>query len=258
MKIVVFSVLGVFLVVAIGWWNGVGYGESKIIGDKTVNVVRDNNRVMMDDKVNEVVAEDYVSARPAVVAFPVEELSQVEKDNLTYMREEEKLARDVYMTLYEKWNLPIFSNIAQSEQTHTEAVRTLLVKYNLTDPVQDDTIGSFTNDNLLSLYNELAKQGSVSLEAALGVGATIEDLDIKDLQKAIRENDNEDVAFVYENLMRGSRNHLRSFNSQLLLRNVTYKPQYISASEFETITNQDKETGSGSGRGRNKGRGWGG
>lgn len=54
------------------------------------------------------------------------------------MREEEKLARDVYLELYETWDLPVFYNIAQSEQTHMGAVKTLIEKYNLKDPITDE------------------------------------------------------------------------------------------------------------------------
>ena len=35
-----------------------------------------------------------------------------EVEALQYMREEEKLARDVYLALYEEWQLPIFQTIA--------------------------------------------------------------------------------------------------------------------------------------------------
>ena len=42
---------------------------------------------------------------------------------LTYMREEEKVARDVYLYLNEKWNVRIFKNIAASEQTHMDAIK---------------------------------------------------------------------------------------------------------------------------------------
>lgn len=196
--------------------------------------------------------EDFVSVRPAVSALPTEDLSAAEEEDLIYMREEEKLARDVYMTLYEKWGTPIFANIAQSEQTHTEAIRNLLEKYDLADPVADDTIGVFTNEELAGLYNALVEQGSASLVDALTVGATIEDLDIKDLQEASARADNEDIALVYGNLERGSRNHLRSFTSQLEREGETYEPQYISEDEYEDIVGSDRERGSGMGDGAAK------
>lgn len=207
------------------------------------------------------IASDYVSMRPGVAELPNETLSNEEKDGLLLMREEEKLARDVYQTLYKKWNLQIFANIAQSEQTHTEAVRDLLEKYNISDPVTDDAIGVFKNSNLQSLYDTLVARGNASEVEALSVGALIEDLDINDLENLISETDNQDIKLVYENLARGSRNHIRAFTRQLDMRGVTYEPEYISASDYETILSTGQETGNqqggvnGSGHG---GRGWGG
>lgn len=202
--------------------------------------------------VEAVIADDYVSMRPGVSSLPTESISEQESADLVFMREEEKLARDVYLTLYEAWGTPIFSNIAQSEQTHTEAIRGLLEKYEIADPVTDDSIGVFANGELAALYEQLVADGSESLEAALRVGATIEDLDIKDLTEAMAAADNEDIDLVYGNLQRGSRNHLRSFTSQLERLDATYEPQYISASEFESIVGSDTE------RGTSQSRGWGG
>jgi len=206
-------------------------------------------------------AEDFVSLRPALTNLPTESLSEVEQSGLLYMREEEKLARDVYSTLYDTWGLNIFANIAQSEQTHTEAIRDLLVKYDIEDPVIDDSVGVFTNQELQTLYNDLVAQGATSIEEALTVGALIEELDIRDLQTEIDQSDNADIDLVYENLLRGSRNHLRSFMSQLTKRGVDYEPQYVTASEFDQIIQSDKETGGNTQTANgssNGGRGWGG
>lgn len=204
-------------------------------------------------------AEDFVSLRPSISTLPSEALSIEEREGLLLMREEEKLARDVYQTLYEQWKLKIFSNIAQSEQTHTEAVRDLLIKYNIDDPVTDDTIGVFTNPTFKKLYDTLVTQGNESEVAAIIVGATIEDLDIRDLQELIAQTNNQDITLVYENLTRGSRNHLRAFTKQLTERGETYAPQYLSTTAYQEIINNDQEMGSGNqtnGYGKN-GRGWG-
>ena len=206
-----------------------------------------------------IIPEDFVSVRPALASLPTEALTDEEKQDLLYMREEEKLARDVYQTLYEKWNMPIFTNIAQSEQTHTEAVLNLINKYNLTDPVTNDAIGEFQNEELQNLYDQLTQTGLTSETEALKVGVAIEELDIKDLADAIARTDNADIALVYENLQRGSRNHLRSFNKQLVARGVTYVPTSISTDEYERITSGSTERGSESQRGQGgAGRGWGG
>lgn len=200
-------------------------------------------------------ASDFLSMRPQIESMDTQSLSAQEREGLVFMREEEKLARDVYIALYDVWGLNIFSNISQSEQTHTESVRALLVKYNIEDPVVDDAVGVFTNKDLAQLYVALVEQGKGSVEEALKVGALIEDLDIKDLQEWISDTDNDDIKLVYENLMRGSRNHLRSFVSQIKSRGETYVPEYITIEEFETILESSRETGGGQGSGG--GRGWG-
>jgi hypothetical protein len=176
-------------------------------------------------------------------AFPIETISQEELTSLTIMREEEKLAQDVYVTLYNKWGKNIFDNISSSEATHTQAVLTLLVKYGIPDPVGENGVGVFQNQDLQNLYNQLLSIGSQSLLDALIVGATIEDMDILDLNDALVYIDNQDIIYVYSNLTKGSRNHLRSFYSQLLNQGYVYEAQYISQSELEEIVNSPKETG---------------
>ncbi|NJE03187.1 DUF2202 domain-containing protein [Thermococcus sp. MV11] len=164
------------------------------------------------------------------------DLSQEEIDGLLYMREEEKLARDVYLTLYEIYGLQIFYNIAQSEQTHTDTVLSLIEKYNLTDPASDE-IGVFTNPDLQALYDQLVEMGSQSVVDALKVGALIEETDIVDLQERIAQTDNEDIKQVYESLMAGSENHLRAFVSQLEAYGVTYEPQVVSEDYYQSVIN---------------------
>ena len=113
--------------------------------------------------------------------------------NLEYMREEEKLARDVYRTLFGIWGLPVLDNISESEQVHTTQVEDMLEKYRLPDPVVDDTTGVFVNQELAVLYDTLITEGSRSSLKALYVGAAIEEIDMIDLQRAIDETDNADI-----------------------------------------------------------------
>ena len=170
-------------------------------------------------------------------------LSESETTGILLMREEEKLARDVYLTLYDKWNLRTFSNIAGAESTHMEAIGVLIERYNLEDPIKSDTIGEFTNPEMQSLYTSLVAQGSKSLAEALKVGATIEDLDIYDLERLIADSDNDDVKIVYQNLLKGSRNHMRSFGRQLDRNGVDYSAQYISDSDLSKIVTSNTERG---------------
>jgi hypothetical protein len=140
-------------------------------------------------------------------------LTQEEKDWLLYMREEEKVARDVYIALYDKWGLTIFNNISKSEQTHMGAIKTLLDRYGLPDPAKAP--GEFTNTDLKDLYDALIIQGNVSVTEALNVGVLIEETDIDDLTKALAETIHKDITRVYQNLRNGSYNHLAAFESKL-------------------------------------------
>jgi hypothetical protein len=175
--------------------------------------------------------------------IPKSDLSEEEKAGLILMREEEKLARDVYVTLGEKWNLPMFSNIPRAEQMHSDAVKILLDRYGLEDPIKDDATGIFTSTELSELYKNLVAKGNSSLMDALVVGATVEDLDINDLNELISKTDNEDVKVIYEFLNRGSRNHIRAFTRQISNRGGAYTPQYISSSEYENILSSPHERG---------------
>jgi len=177
--------------------------------------------------------------------LPYEPLSVSEIDALTVMREEELLAKDVYELLFTLYNHQIFSNISESETQHALAVKTLLLKYGLTDPAENHVAGVFSNTDLQEIYNSLIALGTTSLISAFTVGATIEDMDIKDLENHIANDvDNLDILFVFENLEKGSRNHMRSFYRQLIIRGETYIPQFISQEALDLIINTPYEAGS--------------
>ncbi len=160
------------------------------------------------------------------------------------MREEEKLARDVYNALFDIHGKKLFQNIANSEQIHTDAVRALLERYQLTDPVAVDVAGVFQNTDLQMIYDQLVATGTPSLLDALRVGATVEELDIYDISRLQEQLiDNDDIAMVYDDLLKGSRNHLRSFYKQIQVENADYEPIYISQEEFDAIVNSDIERG---------------
>lgn len=176
----------------------------------------------------------------AVAAGPqarVTPLSDQEKADLLMMREEEKLARDVYLAMSSLWKIPIFSNIAQSEQTHMDSVATLLARYGLPDPVAGMAAGQFATEKFRALYAELVAKGSQSLNDALAVGATIEEIDIIDLWDCLAVTTHTDISRVYGNLEAGSENHLRSFVGQLASRGVTYQPQYLTPEQYQKIIN---------------------
>jgi hypothetical protein len=169
--------------------------------------------------------------------------TKVEAADLTFMREEEKLARDTYLTLYDKWGLAIFSSIASSEQSHMDALLKLLNKYKLPDPVGTNLIGQFTNPGLQDLYFLLTSMGSKTSLDALKVGSTIEEKDMKDINDAIQRADKPDIIATYESLLCGSRNHLRSFEQNIKkLTGAYYYANYLDPAEVDEIINSPMET----------------
>lgn len=163
--------------------------------------------------------------------------------DLVFLREEEKLARDVYITLGERWGLLILANISASEQQHMDAVLQLLQAAGIPDPAAGIGVGEFTNAELGALYVELVDSGTVSSIDALFAGATIEDLDLSDLAGMAERAQDPRILTVYESLMKGSRNHLRSFVEHLTAAGVTYQPQFIDEATYEAVVTSPAEHG---------------
>ncbi len=130
---------------------------------------------------------------------------------LVFMREEEKLARDVYQLLNEKYNLLVFANIAESEERHFSAVGVLLSRHGIPDPTEGKAAGVYTDPKLNLLYAELIAKGTKSAQDALEVGLLIEETDIKDLEAALKVAAKPDIKRVFTNLLDGSYNHLDAF-----------------------------------------------
>ncbi len=188
-------------------------------------------------------ASDMVKAEAllsGIKVSPSNSLSAKEISGLIQMREEEKLARDVYTTLGQKWGMRVFTNIASSEQTHTDAVKVLLDRYGIADPVKDTTVGVFTSPTMQNLYTTLVAEGMKSQKDALTVGATIEDLDINDLDVLMKETTKQDILVTYSNLQKGSRNHLRAFVKNL---GGSYTPKYITKEAYTSIIAGAQERG---------------
>lgn len=158
---------------------------------------------------------------------------------LLFMLEEEKLARDTYEFLDKTWGLNQFANIKKSEQTHMDAVENLLKQSNTSYTILGE--GVFSNDELQTLYNTFKVEGAKSVIDALKIGATIEDLDIKDLEDFVLETENAQIINVYQSLQCGSRNHLRSFMKGLDKNGGTYSPQFITQDEFNSIVTSSNE-----------------
>ncbi len=189
------------------------------------------------------------------------DLEPIEEEAIKFMREEEKLARDAYRTLFDKWGVNPFRNIANAEQRHMDAILCLIDKYGLMDPVTIDAAGVFENEELTDLYETLMTQGNESVIEAYKVGAMIEITDILDLRERIGQTDNPDIQAVFNELERGSRNHLRAFARNLENLGVEFDPAPMEEADYRAIVESDMEKGGnicgnpGNSKGNSKGKG---
>jgi len=172
-----------------------------------------------------------------VEEIETEELTQNEIDDLSFLREEEKLARDVYIYSYNKYQIEVFNSISNSEQMHMNSVLNLMNIYGIPDSASTEIV-VFNNQDLQEIYDNLIIQSDISSLEALTVGAIIEDLDINDIDHFINNTTKEDILTVYDKLTCGSKNHIRSYTNQLENNGITYIPQFISIEYYNSILNE--------------------
>lgn len=183
-----------------------------------------------------------------------------EQTHLVFMCEEEKLARDVYITLGTQYpGAKVFGNIDDSEERHKCSVADMLTKYAVANPSTNDNVGVFTGEDygwyFTEKYAALIKRGSVSALEALYVGAFIEELDMLDINqcpKVIVETDNgindvsecgkvytdnPDIQRLYESLLEGSKNHLRAYvgDIETVIGDGNYVAQVLTQEQVDAI-----------------------
>lgn len=174
------------------------------------------------------------------VAVTLVPLDAQETADLVYMREEEKLARDLYLKLDETWGAAVFANVARSEAQHFAIIGDALVRYAVPDPALPGA-GLFRSAELQAMYDDLVSQGQVSLTDALYAGALVEEMDILDLTATLAATDHADLQRAYTSLSCGSRNHLRAFVLNLEAAGVVYEAQAMSQDEVDAILSTPME-----------------
>ena len=139
-------------------------------------------------------------------------LTDAQKAALASMAEEEKLAHDLYVAFAAKYDVVQFSRIANAETRHLTEVRTVLDRYDITDPTEGKPAGTFASAEFQKLYNDLLAQGSANLDAAYAAARSVESADIADLKAAMDKlTTAPDVLAVYQHLLAGSQHHLVAF-----------------------------------------------
>lgn len=163
-------------------------------------------------------------------------MTEADAQGLIYMREEEKLAHDLYLRLYDAYRLPVFARIARSEARHMQVTLDLLRANGLEDPAEGRAAGEFSDPNLQALYDDLLNQALASQAEALRVAALVEEVDIVDLRTRLAATGNLDLTAAYGNLSAASGMHLRAFAGQLeRVTGTRYVPQQITADDYAAL-----------------------
>ncbi|HIP34154.1 MAG TPA: DUF2202 domain-containing protein [Bacteroidia bacterium] len=173
--------------------------------------------------------------------YKINELTESEKKAIIHMREEEKMARDIYRTLSKTTDSKVFVNIPISENKHMDVFHQLIDRYDLADPVIDEAnIGTFTDPEFTKLFNTLVEKGKLSDKDAYEAGLMVEDLNMYNLLKYSSETEKADLKLAYDTLFKQSRHHMAAFNRQLEKVGGKYTPTYITMEQFEEAINSQK------------------
>ena len=194
-------------------------------------------------------------------ARPAGKITGAQREELLVLHEEEKLARDVYNKLGEKYPLNPFKNIPRSEENHIDATADLLKYHDIPVPEKGKP-GEYDSGDLQKLYRKLVKRGGKSEIEALKVGALVEEVDIKDLRAMAADAPSKVAKALAEQLEAASYNHLRAFVRNLQARGVDYEPEVLKPALYKEIVGDADDTrgggrGPGAGRGRGQGQGQG-
>ena len=204
------------------------------------NSVSNNTEELSNNTEDQIIAQIETETPSAIAPYgavqDAESLSSPEITGILLMREEEKMAKDIYTFFFNKFDYRIFNNISKSETVHAEAMLRLITYFKLSDP-STTTAGTYSNPELQELYNKFVSEAT-TVEDALRTGAFIEEYDIADLKKLISETGNSYIIRVYSNLKRGSENHLRAFTRMLKLKGIVYEPQILDKEEYLSIINK--------------------
>jgi hypothetical protein len=177
---------------------------------------------------------------PAVAPYVAP--TAAEATDIAHMRQEEKLARDLYLRFADAWGTAPFAAIANAEQSHMDAMLRLLRKYRLADPVAGSPVGEFADTELQTLYTALLEKGFTGEVEALEVGGLVEETDLLDLGISIANTDKTDILAVYASLACGSRNHLRAFAASLrAFTGEAYAAQVMPQAAVDAIIAQPWE-----------------
>lgn len=169
------------------------------------------------------------------------ELTAEEIEFLFAVREDEKVARDLYAHFYSKYQLKPFEMIGKAESNHISAVEKLLTFYSISFPALSEA-GIFANAERQLNYTTLAASGNTSLEA-FTTAAKLEETGIYDYMTVLQDITNPNIKLVIEHLMKASSNHLKAFLRNIDALGGSYTPSILSQEQFDNIIKSNFDNG---------------
>ncbi len=165
------------------------------------------------------------------------QITPAEAGYLQFLREEEKVAHNVYEVLYAIWNEPSFLEIMSEEAEHMEVLKHLLKQKDIPDPLEgiETDNGIFTRPALKKMFEDLTAQGARSVTEAYKVAAIFEETDIRDLTNRFNATQDPDVREVYDELIHASEHHLRTCVQNLKRLGYAYPPTVLPREDYERI-----------------------
>lgn len=161
------------------------------------------------------------------------DLTASEIEYIYAVREDEKLARDLYYAFFNTYKLKAFENISKAEENHMKATERLLEYYGIEYPAAGER-GKFANSVRQAQYDSLLQKGSTALEA-FKVMAQYEEYNIVQYKKDLAGIVNPNVKIVIENLEKGSENHFKATIRQITALGGTYTAQLMTQEEYRAI-----------------------
>ncbi len=145
-----------------------------------------------------------------------ENLSGQELEGLTLLVEKHKLHKDVYFTLFEKTNNPLFDNLYHSDAQLFDLLSNKIADYGQINPVGKMGVGEFRSLEIQNLYDEFLKTFETGMIQTLTFAIEMEEGTSEDIQNCLAQIEgNGDIALLYTDLLTESISQLDALVSEL-------------------------------------------
>ncbi|NTV17903.1 MAG: DUF2202 domain-containing protein [Bacteroidales bacterium] len=149
------------------------------------------------------------------------------------VREDEKVARDLYFSFFGTFGLKPFENIGKAEDNHIKATEKLFDYYEIDYPALSEN-GKFENAIRQKLFDSLLLKGTPELEA-FKVMAMLEESNIVEYGEVLKTIANPNIKIVIENLARASANHFKAAIRQITALGGTYTPALMTQEQYKAV-----------------------